>query len=82
LKRNLRRRISGRKVMGGAIDRAFAAGLAGEVRQVIAGSKAVAVALEQDDSHRRIDLGLVERVGQSVIHGPGQRVLLLRPLQR
>src|SRR5262245_61247970 len=70
------------EAMSGAVAGALAAGLACEVRQIVAGRKAVAVALAQHDADGRIRLRLLEAVGQRVIHGARQRVLLLRALQR
>jgi hypothetical protein len=51
----------------------------GEVREVIAGGKCVALGTEEHDPGARIALDIVQRLGRRKVHGVRQRVLLLRP---
>ena len=52
-----------------------------EVGDVVARGEGVAGAGQQRDAQRRIGIDLGERIGHRVIHGAGQRVLFLRPVE-
>jgi hypothetical protein len=50
-----------------------------EVLDVVAGREDARLPGDQHRPHRAVGLGGVERVGHRLVHGDGQRVLLLRP---
>src|SRR5215471_16918560 len=65
------------EAMDRAVDRAVMASLAREIRQVVTGSEAVAVTLEQNHTNGRRRLRPLECIRQRVISSARQRFLLL-----
>jgi len=57
------------------------AGVAQEIRQVIAGGEHIVRALDHHHAHRFVTRGGIQRVGQRLVHGRRDGVLLAGPVE-
>lgn len=65
--------------VAGAIE--GASGLRGEILDVVAGGKEIAVGGEEDGANAVVTLCASHRVGDDAVHGVGEGVLLLGPIE-
>jgi len=52
-----------------------------EVLEVVAGSEAVGLAVDEDHAHLRVGLGRLDRIGHRLVHVGGDRVFLVGAIE-